>query len=140
MLLLAALLTGPTVTFDPPAARPGDSVMVRIAVPLPPGTHTYPTRQPDPAAAGFVSRVEFPADSTFVGETLDPPTRVIADPELGGTGLHTIRGTAVFARRLLVPNRPGPLAIVVSARLVVCDTSHCRSLAVRATGNLAVLP
>lgn len=135
------------VAFDPPAAKPGQTVTLSLTVTLAPGYHTYPTRQPEKAAASFVTKFKFPdaGPVVFVGDVTDPAKfTATAEPELGVKELRTVSGTVVFARKLVVnPSQPaGPLTVTLpEVRLTVCTGSECLPPRVlKPAGKLTVLP
>lgn len=134
------------VSFDPPEAHPGQTVTLNLTVTLPAGSHTYPTRQPEKAAADSVTRFKFPDAGAvvFVGEVADPAKfHATPDADLGVKELRTLTGTVTFTRKLVVnPAQPaGPLAVKLpEVRLLVCTGSTCRPAKLAPTGTLTVRP
>jgi hypothetical protein len=117
-------------TFDPPEARPGQTVTFKLVVRLNPGYHTYPLAQPEKGAKGFVNKVTFPDPGpvTFVGEAESLDVKTKADKDLGLQELGYMPGTAVYERKAVVSPKAaaGPLVVRVPAfRLNVCDKDNC---------------
>ena len=143
----AAKPLAPTVTFDPAAAKPGQTVTLTVTVVLPAGRHTYPTRQPDKAAADFVTTLKFPAAGpvVFVGDVTDPVKFTAkSEPELGIKELRTVAGTVTFTRKLVVNPRQaaGPLTVSLpELKLPVCEGDRCEPAKLfKPAGTLTVLP
>lgn len=139
-VLAAALLAadGPAkgvkkveAVFDPVEAKPGQTVTLKITVTLEDGFHTYPTKQPEKAAAGFVNKLTMPDNGTliFVGDTIepaDPETK--AEPELGIKELQMYGGTLTYERKAVVSPKAatGDATVTVKAlKLTVCDKDNC---------------
>ena len=74
------------VAFDPPKARPGQTVALKFTPYFKEGWHTYPTVQTDPAAVSFKNRFRRPKnpDSPLsLGAVIDPPgAEKHAEPDL----------------------------------------------------------
>ena len=149
LLLALAQPADPLVrlAFDPTEAKPGQTVTLRITVTLPTGHHTYPTRQPETAAAAFVTRVKFPDPGpvVFVDDVTDPKKSAAKpDPDLGVKELRTLSGTVTFTRTLVVnPAQPaGKLTLTLpELRLPVCTADGCLPpKTLKPTGTLTVLP
>ena len=120
------------LTVDPPQAKPGQVVTLKLTVKLNDGFHTYPTRQKEKPAAGMVNKITFPDDVPgllFVGETKDPEKAdVKAEPELGIQELKTHHGTVVYERPAVVlpTAAAGERAVKLKTfRLNVCDEMNC---------------
>lgn len=120
-----------SATISPAEARPGQTVTFSLTVELNEGYHTYPTVQPDKAAAAMVNVIRFPEPGVlvFVGELQDPPRpKIKADPEAGIHELRYYPGTVTFTRKAVVsPDAaPGPVTIKLPAfKLSVCDAERC---------------
>lgn len=135
------------VAFDPPQAKPGQTVTLSLTVTLAPGHHTYPTRQPDKAAADFVTKLKFPEPGAvvFVGDVSDPAKFATkAEPELGVKELRTVSGPVTFSRKLVVSLKQpaGPVAVTLpEVKLLVCTEAQCFPPKVlKPSGTLTVLP
>jgi hypothetical protein len=116
--------------FDPAEARPGQTVTVKVTIELNDGYHTYPTAQPDPAAAGMANSFKFPKDGPviFVGPTADPKEfETKAEPELGIKELRYMGGAVTFTRKAVVSPKAaaGPAAAKLNLSLLVCDKNVC---------------
>ncbi len=119
------------VTLDPPSAARGQTVMLRIAMDLAAGWHTYPTLQTDPEAEVYVNKFDFPntREVVFVG-SLDNPLGFVSkmEPALNIKDLHQYEGKVVWTRPLVVrPDAtPGKTKVIIPLTNVqVCDESHC---------------
>ena len=117
--------------FDPAEAKPGQTVTFTLTVELNDGFHTYPTNQPDKAAAEMVSRLKFPAAGAvvFVGEVADPKEFVRkAEPEAGIKELRELEGKVTFTRKAVVSPRAAAGAATIKLtefKLLVCNESNC---------------
>ena len=128
--------------FEPAAAKPGETVTYTVTVELNPGYTTYPTAQPDAAAAGMVNEFKFPTSGpvVFVGDVADPAGhKAKSEPDLGIKELRYYAGKVVYQRKAVVSPaaKPGPVAVKLPAfRLTVCDDRNCfptKSLSPEAT-------
>ena len=119
------------VVFDPPEAKPGQTVTLRLTVTLDDGYHTYPLAQPDKAAEGMVNKIEFPKGGAvvFVGEATDAAVgKTKAEPDLGIKELVYLPGKAVYERKAVVlPTAKAGDATVALPKflLSVCDKDNC---------------
>lgn len=118
------------VKVEPAAAKPGQVVTFKITIDLQDGYHTYPTTQPDKAAAGYVNLIKFPAQDAmiFVGRVDDPKGfDAIADAEQGIKELRKYSGTVTFARKAVVSPKaaPGTATAKATLKLMVCDKDRC---------------
>ncbi len=117
--------------FDPPEAKPGQTVTLKITVTLADGYHSYPTKQSDKNAEAMVNSLTFgpPAGVIFVGEVKDPaPSEIKAEPELGIKELKVLHGTFTYERKAVVSPKAsaGELTAKVKAlKLTVCDATNC---------------
>ena len=120
-----------SATCEPAEAKPGQTVTLKLKLKLTPGHTTYPTKQPEKAAAGMVSQIPFPVtgDAIFVGKLADPEGfSAKAEPELGIKELRTYAGEVVWSRSFVVSPKakPGELAVAVSGvKFTVCDANNC---------------
>lgn len=128
----AKAVQGVELTIDPPRAKPGQVVTLKLTVKLSDGYHTYPTRQKEKAAAGMVNKLTFPDDVPgllVVGDTKDPDKAdVKMEPDLGILELRTYHGTLTYERpAVLLPTAAaGDRTVTVKAfRLNVCDANNC---------------
>lgn len=118
-------------TFEPAEAKPGQTVTFKLTVDLNDGYHTYPTVQPDKAAADMVNVIQFPGPGAvvFVGAVTDPAKfETKAEPDLGIKELRENGGTVVYTRKAVVtPSATsGPVTVKLTAfKLMVCDKSNC---------------
>ena len=132
-------------TFDPPEAKPGQTVALKLTVELEDGYYTYPLVQPDKAAAGMISQVQFPKPGAvvFVGEAIDPAKpKSKAEPLLGIEELLYYTGTVVYERKAVVaPSaKPGETAVkLTKVKLSVCDKNTCAVLDFTPEAKLKVL-
>ena len=118
-------------SFDPAEAKPGQTVTLKITIELNEGYHTYPTVQPEKAAASMVNKIKFPDPGTvvFVGTTADPKDfDVKAEPELGIRAMRIMKDKVTFTRTAVV----SPKAVAGAAKvqvtefkLLVCDEKNC---------------
>ena len=129
-------------TFDPAEAKPGQTVTLKLTVELNEGYHTYPTKQPEKAAADMVNQIKFPDAGAvvFVGGVIDPEKYVTkAVPELDVKELRENEGKVVYARKAVVSPKAAAGATTVKLpefRLMVCDENNCfppKKLPVEAT-------
>lgn len=117
--------------FEPAEAKPGQTVTFRLTVDLNDGYYTYPTSQPDKAAATMTNQLKFPDTGpvVFVGGVIDPPVYdVKAEPDLGIKELRVNPGTVVYSRKAVVSPKAaaGPVSVKLPAfRLQVCDKNNC---------------
>jgi hypothetical protein len=117
--------------FTPAKAKPGETVTFSLTVELNEGYNTYPTTQPEKAAAGMVNEIKFPPPGTviFVGKLQEPKnTKTKPEPELKIAELHYCTGTTVFTRKAVVSPKAaaGEATIkLASFRLSVCDRDNC---------------
>lgn len=128
----AKSVEGVELTVDPPAAKPGQVVTLKLTVKLNDGYHTYPTKQKEKAAAGMVNKITFPDDVAgllMVGEVKDPEKAdVKAEPDLGIMELRTYHGTVTYERPAVVlpTAAAGERTVTLKAfRLNVCDANNC---------------
>ena len=133
--------------FEPADAKPGQTVTFTRTVDLNDGYHTYPTVQPDKAAAAMTNQLKFPDPGAvvFVGGVTDPPIYdVKSEPDLGIKEYRVNPGTVVYTRKAVVSPKatPGPAAVKLPTfRIQVCDKNNCfppKAVPVEAT--LKVLP
>src|SRR5947207_3153781 len=83
--------------FDPAEAKPGQTVTFKLTIELNEGYYTYPTVQPDKAAANYVTVLKFPAPGSviFVGSTIDPKDfDTMEEPAEMIKEMRTLSGTA----------------------------------------------
>lgn len=119
------------VSFDPVEAKPGSTVTCKITIELNDGYHTYPTKQPEKAAADMTNRIKFPDPGAviFVGTVTDPDKfETKSEPELGIRELRYYEGKVVYERKLVVsPSaKPGEVTVKLeSFTLTVCDAKNC---------------
>lgn len=117
--------------FVPAEAKPGQTVTFELTVELNEGYYTYPTKQPDPLAAGMANALKFPKPGAvvFVGAVEDPKgTKAKEEPALGIKELRYVTGTGTFARKAVVSPSAAPGAVTVKLTefaLNVCDASNC---------------
>ncbi|MBA4065425.1 MAG: hypothetical protein C0501_17270 [Isosphaera sp.] len=117
--------------FTPAEAKPGETVTFSVTVELNDGYHTYPTAQPDKAAAGMVNVFKFPAPDQviFVGAVEDPKgAKTKAEPEAGIAELRYYGGSVTFTRKAVVSPKAaaGPAAVKLAGfKLSVCDATNC---------------
>jgi DsbC/DsbD-like thiol-disulfide interchange protein len=117
--------------FEPAEAKPGQTVTFSLTIELNPGYHTYPTMQPEKAAAGFVNIIKYPGPETvvFVGTTVEPKEFVKkAVPELNITEMHEYGGKVTYTRKAVVSPKAMPGAATVKLAeftLQVCDEQTC---------------
>jgi len=122
---------GVAATFDPAEAKPGQTVTFTLSVALNDGYHTYPTVQPDKAAANFVNGITFPEAGVviFVGPIADPAKfEEKAEPLLQIQAMRVVPGTAAYTRKAVVSPKaaPGAAAVKLAAfKLQVCDKDNC---------------
>lgn len=120
-----------TATFEPAAAKPGQTVTLKLTIELNDGYHTYPTKQAEKAAAAMVNKLSLPEPGAvvFVGETLDPPNPDLkAEPALGIKAMATHHGTVVYTRTAVVsPSaKAGKVTVTIPRFSVqVCDKDNC---------------
>ena len=118
-------------TFDPPEAKPGQTVTFKLTVTLEDGYHTYPLVQTDKAAEGMVNKLEFPKGGAvvFVGDTFDPSGgKTKAEPALCIKEMLVFEGTVVYQRKAVVPPtaKAGELTVQVPKFVLsVCDKDNC---------------
>lgn len=118
-------------TFEPAEAKPGQTVTLKLAVYLNPGYHTYPLRQIDKAATGYVNKIAFPdpAAVVFVGDPIDPlDFKTKAELEAGITEMRVQYGVVVYERRAIVSPKTsaGPVAVKLpSFKLSICNQDKC---------------
>ena len=87
--------------FDPAEAKPGQTVTFKLTIDLNDGYYTYPTVQPEKAAAGYVNLLKFPAAGTLIfdGSVIDPKDfDTKEEPDLMIKELRTLPGTVTFTR------------------------------------------
>jgi hypothetical protein len=117
--------------FEPAEAKPGQTVTFRLTVDLNDGYYTYPTSQPDKAAASMTNQLKFPEPGAvvFVGGVAEPPIYdVKSEPDLGIKEYRVHPGTAVYTRKAVVSPKAaaGPAAVKIPTfRLQVCDKNVC---------------
>ena len=116
-------------TFDPPQAKPGQTVTFRLTVKLNPGYHTYPLTQAEKGAKGFVNKITFPDAGavTFTGEPESLDVKTKADKDLGLNEFGYMPGTAVYERKAVVSSTAaGAVTVKLPAfKLSVCDKDNC---------------
>jgi len=120
-------------TFMPAEAKPGQTVTFTVTIELNEGYHTYPTVQNDPAAAGMVNTIKFPAPSgvIFVGSVIEPKDpKVKAEPSFIPPikAMHYYEGKVVYTRQAVVSPKAvaGPTAVKLDGfKLSVCDKDNC---------------
>jgi len=121
-------------------------VTFKLTIHLNPGYHTYPLKQREKDAAGYVNKVTFPDPGAviFVGEAAAVDVKTKADPQLMLEELGYMTDKAVFERRVVVSPKAeaGTVTVTLKAfKLSVCDKDNCfppRTLTPEAT--LKVLP
>jgi hypothetical protein len=116
--------------FTPAEAKPGQTVTFTLTIELNDGYHTYPTVQPDKAAATMVNVVKFPAPGAviFVGETQDPKDYLTKEEaDIGIKELRYNTGTVVYTRKAVVSPKAsaGPATAKATLGLSVCDKGNC---------------
>jgi hypothetical protein len=118
-------------TFDPPEAKPGQTVTLKLTVELHEGYYTYPLKQEDENAASMVNKLVFPKGGAvvFVGEAEDPEDyKAKAEPLLGIKELRYYPKKVVYERKAVVPPSQAAGAVAVKLpefRLTVCDQDNC---------------
>jgi thiol:disulfide interchange protein DsbD len=119
-------------SFDPPTARPGQTVTFKIALELNPGWHVYPTIQPDPAADAKITNITFtaPKGLSFAGPVKNPPGFKTQSEETvrGQAQARIYEGKVVWERRVKVPTdaKPGDKSIQALVDMQVCNKEGCR--------------
>jgi hypothetical protein len=122
---------GVTATFEPAAAKPGQTVTMTITVTLNDGYYTYPLKQADRQAQNMVNKITFPDPGAvvFVGEPTDPPNpQVKAEPLLGIKQMAICTGAVVYTRQAVVSPTAKAGAVTVTVPKVVlsvCDKDNC---------------
>ena len=117
--------------FDPAEAKPGQTVTFKLTIDLNEGYYTYPTVQPEKAAASYVNLLKFPASGSviFVGSVIDPKDfDTKEEPDLMIKELRTLPGIVTFARKAVVSPKAAAGAVEVkldSFKLSVCDKKNC---------------
>lgn len=127
----AKAVKGIAATVEPAEAKPGQTVVFKLAIELNNGYFTYPTKQPDENAKSFVNKIAFPKPGTliFVGDLSDPKDFLVKDePALGIAELRTYKGSVAFERKAVVSPKakPGDATVTMeSFKLSVCDAKNC---------------
>lgn len=116
--------------FTPAEAKPGETVTFTLTIELNEGFHTYPTVQPEKAAAGSINVIEFPSPAAlvFVGKTEDPKDFTLKEEPLTGTKVLRVNtGKVVYTRKAVVsPKAPaGEAKAVVKFGLSACEALKC---------------
>lgn len=118
--------------FEPPEAKPGQTVKWIFTLEPIPGWHTYPTSQPDPNASTYVTKFrspDEPANSViFVGEVTDPPNFYTEElVALNGSPKVRMYGEKVVWEwtGIVSPQAsPGTMTVGVRPKITVCDESN----------------
>ena len=137
---------GFTATFDPPTARPGQVVVLKLKIAVDPAWHTYPTKagQPDPKSVRQTNAFILPksADLMFLGEPINPPGFQLADPAnlAGAKERREYHGGATWEQRLVVSRdaKPGTLSAEVKAKILICQDACFPPRTVAAKADLVV--
>ena len=121
-----------TASFEPAAAKPGQTVTFRLTVELNDGYVTYPLTQKDKGAADMVNKIIFPKSGPviFVGETADPAKLSTKTEQLGDLTLAIRYGSGVvtYTRQAVVSPKaaPGEVTVPLDAfKLNVCYEDKC---------------
>src|SRR5262249_48746690 len=109
-------------------ARRGETVTWILTVDILPGWHTYPTKQRDPKAESYTSKIKAPSGNDLipVGALIEPSDPVkSAEPDLGVKELFTYEGTAVWKQEMVVnpTASPGKKEIKVPVTILACAQS-----------------
>src|SRR5205809_1774600 len=91
------VITKAEAKLSPTTAKRGEAVTWSFTVELIPGWHTYPTRQPEPEADSFTTKVKppEPGDLIFVGAVQEPSNPIKkAEPGLKVKELRYYENTA----------------------------------------------
>jgi thiol:disulfide interchange protein DsbD len=119
-------------TIEPATARRGEAVTWKFTIDVAPGWHTYPTKQVDPEAKSYVTKIDFTKletkDVVMVGSLVEPPNvKTKPDPALDIKELRYYEGRAVWEAKLVVlPGAiPGEKAITIPVSIQVCDEQGC---------------
>jgi thiol:disulfide interchange protein len=112
----------------PAKARRGDIVTLKITLDPTPGFHTYPTKQSDPNASAYQTRVKFLElpDLAAVGEFQEPTPECKEEPDLKAK-VDIYQRKAVLERRFVISRqaRPGLKTIKIQVGTLVCDDTGC---------------
>jgi thiol:disulfide interchange protein len=127
-----AALADVTVVVDPPTAKAGETVKVRLTMTPKNGGTTYPAF-PSDATQDSKNSIELPppGDLIFIGKVTDPPMAWEKKPRSGGTGLeqdeYTHNPLTWELKAVVSPlAKPGPKAIPLNTvSLQVCDAMNC---------------
>jgi thiol:disulfide interchange protein DsbD len=124
------VVTRAEAKLTPTTAKRGETITWSFTVELIPDWHTYPTRQPDPKADSYTSKVKppKPGDVIFVGLPQDPPNpKTKAEPVLEIKELRYYENSATWELKAVVsPNAsPGPKKVAVPFTFQVCDEQGC---------------
>lgn len=117
--------------FTPAEAKPGQTVTFTLTVELNEGYNTYPTAQPEKAAAGLTNVIEVPkpAELIFVGKLEDPREFMKKEePVLGVKELRYNVGTVVYTQKAVVSPKAAAGAVKVTLPLFslsVCEDKKC---------------
>jgi hypothetical protein len=114
-------------SFDPPKAKPGQTVTLKLTVALADGYFTYPVLQPAPEARYSVNALTFPAGGpvVFVGETVDPVGPKTKKAEDHEYLIYPGGGTWIRRAVVLPAAKPGDEKVKVRFRIMVCDDDRC---------------
>ena len=134
-----------TATFEPATAKPGETVTLKIKIDIDPSWHTYPTVQPEKAAASFVNKMNFPETGPIVGveKTVEPKDPVVeAIPALDIEKLNTYPGGGTWERKVVVSPtaKAGTLESQIKLKVSICNQKGClppKALEVTATLKVA---
>jgi thiol:disulfide interchange protein DsbD len=118
------------LSFDPPKARRGQPIALRINVKLALGFHTYPMTQTDPAASSFKNNLLIPPTPEVIriGPLQEPPFQSKAELGAAIADLHYYTGTVEWTQQVVVnPNAtPGAKTVQVTLpNLQVCNDQTC---------------
>jgi thiol:disulfide interchange protein DsbD len=137
----AAVVKRVEATIEPSNVKRGETVTWRLTVELIPGWHTYPTIQPEEAAASYVNQITplraggklaedgpvEPVVVAFVGPLKQPadPIKSAEPPDV--KQLHSYVGEATWDyTAVVVPNlKPGIHTVKVPVRILACDDNGC---------------
>src|SRR5262245_45672116 len=115
------------IELDPPSgAKRGQTVKWRVIVDIFPGFHSYPTKQPDPAAADYVTTFEPPksGEFVFVGDIKGPDGK----PEMQeGMLVSWVTGEGDWEGQVVVHPKaqPGKPKLQNRGGLPVCNERNC---------------
>lgn len=115
------------LTVDPPRAKPGELVTVRLTVTPKPGFWTYPSQPPEGQASRNILRLPKSGDVILL-PTFEDPTGAKTKPDgLGGVEDYYPNAVTWEFRGIVAPTASaGPKQISLGgSKLQVCNTSNC---------------